>query len=320
VSLRIGILMGGRSAEREVSLKSGRAVYDALVAKGYEVKTIDISAELPARIKEARVEIVFVALHGPLGEDGTIQGVLDLLNIPYTGSGVLASALAMDKVATKRILLSEGLPTPRFAEYRRPEDEEEILELAETVWAEFAGTLVVKPPGQGSSLGMTIVRNQGEVVGALRTVFQFGDRALVEEFIPGIEVTVPLLGNRSPRVLPMIEIISETGLYDYQSKYTPGLSHHIIPPRISDEAQAEIARLAVRTFELLGCRGLARVDFILSEDGRPYILELNTIPGLTPVSLFPDSAKAAGIDMSQLAETLLVLAQEHYMEAGGFVD
>ncbi|RJX22866.1 MAG: D-alanine--D-alanine ligase [Desulforudis sp.] len=320
MSLRIGILMGGRSAEREVSLKSGRAVYDALLAKGYDVKTIDVNAELPAKLKETRVEIAFIALHGQFGEDGTVQGMLELLNIPYTGSGVLASALAMDKITTKRILQAEGLPTPRFAVYRRPEEEDEIPELAGQVWDEFNGPVVVKPPGQGSSLGVTVARNKGEVVTALQTAFQYGDRALVEEFIPGVEITVPLLGNRNPRVLPLIEITSETGRYDYESKYTPGMSTHIIPPRIPDEIQAEIGRLAVQTFDLLSCRGLARVDFIVSEDGKPYILELNTIPGLTPVSLFPDAAKAAGIDLSQLAETLLALAQESFWEAGGFND
>lgn len=320
MSLRIGVLWGGMSAEREVSLKSGRAVYDALVAKGYSVTGIDAGKLLPTKIKPSEIDIVFIALHGKFGEDGTVQGMLELIGVPYTGSGVLASALAMDKVATKRLLVSAGIPTPRFAVYWRPETPEDIPDLAEQILNEFRTPLVAKAPDQGSSLGVTIASNRAEVIRGLQLAFEYGDRVMIEEFVKGVEITAALLGNRNPQVLPLIEIVSETGRYDYESKYTEGMSSHIIPPRVPEDMQKEVSRLAAATFDLIGCRGLARVDFIVSEDGHPYVLEVNTVPGLTPVSLFPDAARAAGIEMPQLCEIILGLAQQHHYEAGGMQD
>ncbi len=317
MSLRIAVLWGGMSAEREVSLKSGRAVYDALTSKGYSVKGIDAGKQLPTKLKASEIDVAFIALHGKFGEDGTVQGLLEFLDIPYTGSGVLASALAMDKIATKRVLLSAGIPTPRFAVYRRPEMAEDMAELADEILDKFEMPLVVKAPDQGSSLGVTIAGNKSEVIHGLQEAFNYGDRVLIEEFIEGVEITAALLGNRNPQVLPLIEIVSETGRYDYESKYTEGLSSHIIPPRIPEKVQGDVSRLASATFDLIGCRGMARVDFIVTNDGRPFVLEVNTIPGLTPVSLFPDAARAAGMEMPQLCETLLGLAQQHYYEAGG---
>lgn len=320
MSLRIAVLCGGMSAEREVSLKSGRAVQDALTIRGYSVKGIDVGRALPAKLKASEIDMAFIALHGKLGEDGTVQGLLEFLDIPYTGSGVLASALAMDKIAAKRVLMSGGVPTPRFAVFRRPDDAEDLAELADEILGQFDPPLVVKAPDQGSSLGVTIAEDRAAVMRGLQEAFKYGSRAMVEEFISGVEITAGLLGNRNPQVLPLIEIVSETGRYDYESKYTAGLSRHIIPPRIPAGTRAEVSRLAAATFDLIGCRGFARVDFIVADDGRPYVLEVNTIPGLTAVSLFPDAARAAGIEMPQLCETLMGLAQEHYDEAGGMHD
>lgn len=320
MSLRIAVLCGGMSNEREVSLKSGRAVQDALTIKGYSVQRIDVGRTLPANLKASEIDIAFIALHGKLGEDGTVQGLLEFLDIPYTGSGVLASALAMDKIATKRVLISAGVPTPRFAVFRRPGEVENIPELAGEILEQFDLPLVVKAPHLGSSLGVTIAEDKTAVNRGLQEAFKHGDRVLIEEFIPGVEITAGLLGRHDPQVLPLIEIVSETGRYDYESKYTAGLSKHIVPPRVADTVQAEVRRLAKETFDLIGCHGLARVDFMVTEDGQPYVLEVNTIPGFTPVSLFPDAARAAGIEMPQLCEMLLGMAQERHYETGGMHD
>ena len=308
---RVGVLMGGRSAEREVSLRTGEAVCQALIEAGYDTVKIDVGSDLVERLKEERVELAFLALHGRYGEDGTIQGLLEMLDIPYTGSGVLASALAIDKIATKKILLYEGLPTPRFIEVREKDALKAGLEeTAERVLREMSLPLVVKAPTQGSTIGTTFVHERKDVVRALETAYRYARVALVEQFIGGIEVTAPVLGNDDPVTLPLIEIVSATGVYDYEAKYTPGMSDHIIPPRIPGEQQAMIKELAVSTFKALGCRGLARVDFMVEPGGGVYILEVNTIPGMTATSLFPDSARAAGIDFPQLVDQIVKLALE----------
>jgi len=306
---RIGVLMGGLSAEREVSLASGRAVMAALQDRGLDVLGIDIGENPPRQIMEAGIDIAFLALHGKGGEDGTIQAVLELLNIPYTGSGVLASAVAMHKTVTKRLLLAEGLPTPRFIAVRAPDSAEDLEELARTAEREIGLPMVIKPPTQGSTIGVTFAHRQDDILPGLELAFRYGREALIEEFIEGTEVTAGILGNRDPAVLPLIEIVSATGVYDYNAKYTPGQSAHIIPPRLPGEVQDMIADLALRVFALLGCRGLARVDFIVGPAG-PMILEVNTLPGLTAVSLYPDAARAAGIAFPDLCLKLVEMALE----------
>lgn len=302
---RIGVLMGGLSAEREVSLRSGRAVCEALKSKGYDVVPIDVDRDVVYQLSESKVELVFIALHGPLGEDGTVQGLLEMLGIPYTGSGVLPSALAMDKIATKKILAYNGLPIPAFREVdaRDPTG-------AQAVSAELGLPLVVKVPTQGSSIGVYIVDREEDLRLRIKeTAADFGPRLLVEQFIDGIELTAAVLGNARPVVLPLIEIVSATGKYDYESKYTPGLSDHIIPPRVSSAVQEAVSSFALQAYRALGCRGFARVDFIVSAT-QPFILEINTIPGLTDVSLFPDAARAAGLLFPDLVEKLVQLARE----------
>jgi len=304
-------LMGGRSAEREVSLRTGEAVCQALIEAGYDTVKIDVGSDLVERLKEEGVELAFLALHGRYGEDGTIQGLLEMLDIPYTGPGVLASALAIDKIATKKILLYEGLPTPRFMQVREKDALEAGLEeTAEKVLREMSLPLVVKAPTQGSTIGTSFVHERKDVVTALETAYRYDRVALVEQFIEGIEVTAPVLGNDNPVALPLIEIVSATGVYDYEAKYTPGMSDHIIPPRIPVELQAMIKELAVRTFQALGCRGLSRVDFMVEPGGGVYILEVNTMPGMTATSLFPDSARAAGTEFPQLVDQIVKLALE----------
>ncbi|NLI13683.1 D-alanine--D-alanine ligase [Pelotomaculum propionicicum] len=308
---KIGVLMGGTSSERDVSLRTGDAVYKALVTKGYTAVKIDVGPDLVERIKEAGIDLAFLALHGKYGEDGCIQGLLEVLGLPYTGSGVLASALAMNKIATKKIILFEGLPTPLFKTIKRREAREAGLELmADRIYQEMGLPLVVKAPTQGSTIGISFVQRREALAGALELAFKYDPEALVEQFIEGIEITAAVLGNDNPVALPLIEIVTATGVYDYETKYTAGLSDHIIPPRIPEERQDFIKDLAVRTYKALGCRGLARVDFIMDRGGSPYILEVNTIPGMTATSLFPDAAKAAGIEFPDLIEKLLNLSME----------
>lgn len=308
MSLRIGVLMGGKSAEREVSLKTGEAVANALQSRGYQCVKIDVDDYIVDRIREAKIDLAFLALHGKFGEDGAIQGLLEILGIPYTGSGVLASAMAMDKVTTKKILLYEGLPTPLFALVDREEFRRRGLPAAARAADAIGLPLVVKAPTQGSSIGTTFVYEERELIPALEMAFQYDPVALVEQFVAGMEVTASVLGNEAPVALPLVEIVSATGVYDYQAKYTAGLSSHIIPPRMPEEQQALVQNLAVRAFKALGCRGLARVDFIIDQQGQPLILELNTIPGLTATSLAPDAARAAGIEFPALVEKMLKLA------------
>lgn len=312
---KIGILMGGSSAEREVSLRTGEAVYEALQLKGYACVKIDLNDNFnfTTPMKEHKIEFAFLALHGKHGEDGAIQGLLEVLGIPYTGSGILSSALAMDKIATKKMLLFEGLPTPKYQLVQQAKAEAPASDLASGqthIIDEMGLPLVVKAPMQGSSIGLAFVRQKRELHSALAAAFQYGPVALVEEFITGMEIHATILGNEAPVALPLIEVVSATGVYDYEAKYTPGMSSHIIPPRLPEKQQEIVKDLAVRAFKALGCRGLARVDFIVDPQGRPYILELNTIPGLTATSLAPDAARAAGIEFPELVERMVRLALE----------
>ncbi len=309
--LKIGVLLGGRSSEREVSLRTGDAVYKALITKGYPAVKIDVGFDIAERIKAEGVELAFLALHGKYGEDGTIQGLLEMLDIPYTGSGVLASALAMDKIASKKMMLYEGLPTPLFKTISRFKAHTLGLEaVSDMVLKDMGLPLVVKAPTQGSSIGITFVRQKDELVKALELAFKYDPTVLVEQFIEGVELTAAVLGNDDPVALPLIEIISSTGVYDYEAKYTVGMSDHIIPPRIPREQQNIIKYLALQTYKAIGCRGLARIDFILDTAWNPYVLEVNTLPGMTATSLFPDAARAAGIEFPDLADQIVRLAIE----------
>lgn len=308
---KIGVLMGGRSSERDVSLRTGDAIYKALLTKGYHAVKIDVGFDVIEKIRGTGIDLAFLALHGKYGEDGTIQGLLEMLDLPYTGSGVLASALAMDKIATKKIILFEGLPTPLFKTITRREALEGSDHILDQIVSAIGLPLVVKAPTQGSTIGISFVQRREELAEAFELAFRYDPVALVEQFIEGVEITAAVLGNDEPVALPLIEIVSATGVYDYEAKYTIGMSDHIIPPRITEEQQNTIKDLAVRTFKALGCRGLARVDFIVDSGGSPYILEVNTIPGMTATSLFPDAARAAGIEFADLVDTLVKLSLDN---------
>lgn len=308
---KVAVLLGGRSPEREVSLNSGEEVFQALLRLGFKACKIDARANLAADLLRERPDVVFIALHGVYGEDGTVQGLLELLDIPYTGSGVLASAIAMDKVVTKRLLVQAGLPTASFeVAYAQDAPVRPLEDLATDMLARMGGQAVFKVPKGGSSIGVYLAHNASEAAQALDDCMKQGREVLVEEYLPGAEVTVPVLGNDRCHVLPLVEIVPKNESYDYESKYAPGGSQHLIPPRLSATMQEEIAGLAMAVYNLLGCAGFARVDLRMDREGKPRILEVNTIPGLTSTSLVPDSARAAGIDFEELILHILELAME----------
>ncbi len=287
--MRIVVLMGGRSSEREVSLRTGRAVAKALRELGHEVIEMDLSEDLPCKLMEVKPDKVFIALHGPYGEDGRVQGLLDILGIPYTGSGVLGSALAMDKDITKRLLRAEGLPTPDWISVRRGERPK---------WDKFPA--VVKPADQGSSVGLEIVREEEELEDAVKKLFSITEKVIVEEFIEGRDMTVGILKGRP---LPVIEIRPKKGIYDYESKYTKGMTEYVF---LEDEKLSKkLQELALRVHRLLELKDMSRVDFRVSKEGKPYILEVNTIPGMTELSLFPMACKKAGIDFKEMVSIIL---------------
>ncbi|SFR06313.1 D-alanine--D-alanine ligase [Desulfoscipio geothermicus] len=307
---KIGVLLGGRSAEREVSLRTGEAIYQTLLKKGYDAVKIDVDKNIVENLKNNGIELAFIALHGKYGEDGTIQGLLEMLDIPYTGSGVLASAIAMNKITTKKILLQAGLPTPEFVTVTYREYKGGSLNsITERIMA-LGLPVMVKAATQGSTIGISFVHNQEDIQPALKDSFKYDTEVMAEKMIKGVEVTASVLGNEDPEALPLIEIVSATGVYDYKAKYTVGLSEHIIPPRIPEDMQDKVKSLAKKAYLAIGCRGLARVDFIIDHAGNPYILEANTMPGMTETSLFPDAARAAGISFEGLVEKLIELALE----------
>jgi D-alanine-D-alanine ligase/UDP-N-acetylmuramate--alanine ligase len=299
--------MGGTSTEAEVSRRTGTAILNALKSKGYNAEGMELVPKTFANdIQKTGCAIVFNALHGKFGEDGLLQGTLDMLGIPYTGSGVLAAAVTMDKAASKRVFVAEGISTPRSRTYYSYEMKRG---LAAEIEAEFSLPMVVKAASQGSSIGVYIVESHEELKNALVQAFKYNDEVLVEEFIQGRELTVAVWGNEEEKeAFPIIEITTLTGRYDYDSKYTKGASSHIIPAPMSEEKTKEIQDLAIKTFTACGCKGVARVDMMLSEDEVPYVIEVNSVPGMTEVSLVPDAARAKGIEFPELCERMLEMA------------
>lgn len=307
---RVLVLMGGTSEEREVSLRSGKAVAEALVEAGYIVDTLDFNKDSMERIKVINPDVVFITLHGKNGEDGSIQGYLDIQGIPYTGSGLTASAIGMNKILTKKMLNFDHIPTSDFIII----DKKDFISNTDNVVANIVERLglpvVIKAPTQGSSIGTYIIKNRNEIAKAINEAFVYDNEVLAERYIDGIEVTASLIGNENPQVLPLIEITSENEFYDYESKYTPGMCHHIIPARIDDMVERQINYLSTKVYKLLGCRGFARVDFMIDKDNNPYVLEINTIPGMTDMSLVPDAARAVGISYVELCDKIVKLALE----------
>jgi D-alanine-D-alanine ligase len=304
---KIGVLMGGLSSEREISLKSGKAVYEALRHARLEASPIDIKTEDAeenlALLKSQNPDCAFIALHGRFGEDGRIQGLLERLKIPYTGSGVLASRLAMDKAASRNIFKLHGLHVPRHKVIKK-----EFPDAYPGLIKGLKFPLVIKPSNGGSSIGLSIIEKEKGLDKALNLAFKFDQRAIIEEYIKGREVTVGILDKQA---LPVIEIIPRKKFFDYQAKYIPGMTDYKIPAALEDNLAGKIRQAAFSAHKLLGCSGCSRVDMILSDaHNLPFILELNTIPGLTSTSLLPKAAMTAGIDFTDLCLRLIKLAYE----------
>ncbi len=362
--IRVGVLMGGASSEREISLASGKMIADNLPKDRYEVVMLDTLAlmarnpKLPAHLRsraraliaggaaveelsddekalpdsfqdhirqagaavapatdalamhqgESPIDVAFLALHGPYGEDGTLQGMLDLIGLPYVGSGCLASALAMDKVVAKKVFAADGIPAPRGVVLERAD----FRENPAAGCAAAAGFLpaVVKPSRQGSSIGMAMVTRGEDLEAAIATAFQYDDKVLVEERVRGTEITVGVIGNRDLEALPVVEIVPKRDFFDFQAKYDPDLSDEICPARLPAAVAAEAQALALRAHRSLGCRGVSRVDMIVSESRGIVVLEVNTMPGMTMSSLLPKAAKAAGFSFPDLLDKLVQLALE----------
>lgn len=285
---RIAVLFGGWSAERPISLKSGAAVLAALKRLRIPHIGVDVKRGAEKQLARLRADLAFLALHGPFGEDGQVQRLLDRLGLPYTGSGVLASAVAMHKPTAKKIFRSAGLPTPDWVVVGRGASVKDVP---------FRGPWVVKPASQGSAIGISVVRRPSEFPAALRKAAALDREVLVEKFVPGVEVTVAVLGRRC---LPVIEIVPKHRFYDFYSKYAPGGSRHIVPARLPKTVLKRAADISLKAFRALGCRHLARVDLMVPRSGKPALLEVNTLPGLTATSLFPDAARAVGMDFDAL--------------------
>ncbi len=304
---KVAVLMGGTSAEREISILSGTGVLAALRSQGVDAHAFDPAERELAELKRDGVARCFVALHGRHGEDGSVQGALELLGIPYTGSGVMASAIAIDKVMTKRIWLAESLPTPRFVRLAADQQKRENLRAVPDV---LGLPLVVKPPREGSSIGITKVAGYSQMQDAVALAAKYDADVLCEEFIDGDEVTCPVLGEgEGARALPVVRIVAPDGAYDYQNKYFTDLVQYECPSGLPLEEEAEIQRIVLAAYRLLGCRGWGRADLMLRRtDRKPFLLEMNTSPGMTSHSLVPISARAGGISYEALCLQLLAAA------------
>jgi len=284
-------------------MRSGEQVAKALRGRGHDVTPVDLDADTWDVLRDGKFDCVFNALHGRLGEDGTVQGMLELLGLPYTGSGVLASALCMDKARAGKVMAGVGLRVPEFEELEIKEGV--AVDVVERLVATLGLPLVVKPVREGSTIGLTIAKDADAVASGLILAARYDRRVLAQRFAVGTEITVGVLATPDLQVLPTLEIVSENPVYDYDAKYTAGKSHHIIPARISETARDAASQAAARAFAELGCSGMGRVDIIVDSAGTPWILEVNTVPGLTELSLLPDAARAAGIAFDELCQRLV---------------
>lgn len=295
---KIGVLMGGLSAEREVSLKSGAAVHQALLARGYNAVAIDVGRDIAQVLAREAVEVAFICLHGRLGEDGAVQGLLEVTGIPYTGSGVMASALAMNKIFAKTVFAAAGLTVAPYRVLRRGET-------LDPAGLAFPLPVVVKPSQEGSSVGVSIVRAETEIAPALAEAFRYDEEILVERFVKGREIQVGILADRA---LGAIEIVPKKEFYDFEAKYTAGMAEHILPAPLPAPLYEKVLKEGERAHGALGCCGYSRVDFLVTEAGECFLLEVNTLPGMTALSLLPEIAGGAGIGFEELVERIALSA------------
>ena len=311
--MRVAVLKGGRSLERQVSLKSGARVEDALERLGHEVTPIDVGADLVDRLSSRAPDIAFVALHGRDGEDGTVQELLELMGIPYTGSGVSASIRTLDKVLAKHAMRDRGIPTPDFYAFNETAFRElGAAQALPEIEERLQFPIVVKPAAQGSALGIKFARTAADVPAALVAAFSYDRKVLLERYVPGRDLAVSILErNGRPQVLPIVEAVPEQeDFYDFESRYEFGRTRFVCPAELNGTVAARASDIALAVYELLGCSGFARVDLMVERDGDElYVLEANTIPGLTETSLLPQAADAAGIGFDELIGRILAAAQ-----------
>ncbi len=297
---KIGVLMGGLSSEREVSLATGNAILKALQEKGYKAVAIDVNRDVAEVIRKSGIEIAFNGLHGKYGEDGAIQGLLEFSGIPYTGSGILASSVGMNKILSKLVFKAHGLLVGPYLVVHA-EKREQLSEALSIM----SFPLVVKPSSEGSSVGVSLVYQHDELAPAADLAFKYDHEILIEKYITGKEVQVGVLGDRA---LGAIEIVPKNVFYDYEAKYKEGMSEHFFPARIPADVYQRVLQSGLDAHRALGCKGYSRVDFIIDAAGAPYILEVNTLPGMTATSLLPDIARGVGIPFPDLVEEILRLA------------
>jgi D-alanine-D-alanine ligase len=297
---RVGVLLGGKSGEREISLMSGNGVLEALRSKGVDAHAFDTGLRCPTELAQEKFDRIFISLHGRFGEDGTIQGLLELLDLPYTGSGVLASALAIDKIVTKQVWISNGLATPEYEELTATSDWSAVVQ-------HLGLPLIVKPANEGSSLGLTKVKSVDELPAAYKLAAGLDKKVIAETCIIGDELTCPLVGyGKDAEALPVIKIIPPQANYDFHNKYFSDETQYLCPTGLAPEVNAAVQELALAAYKALGCRTWGRADVMLEQKtGKPYLLEMNTSPGMTSHSLVPMAAKAAGVDYADLVLWLL---------------
>jgi D-alanine-D-alanine ligase len=308
---KVSVLMGGSSLERDVSLRSGRRIARALRELGYEVSEHDVDSALVSDLKASRPDLVYIALHGKYGEDGTIQEILEILGIPYTGPGVFASTMGFNKVLSKEIFLREGIPTPDFCVLSAATFQEMgAARLLEDVGERLGYPLVVKPAAQGSALGVRMVDTLGEMAPAVASALDYDERVILEGYVRGTEVAVSILGNRELEALPVVEIVPGKGFFDFEARYSHGATEYHCPARLDAATLERVEEAALRTHRALGCLNVSRVDIIVDGQGQPQVLELNISPGMTETSLLPMAAQAAGMSFERLVERLVELALE----------
>jgi D-alanine-D-alanine ligase len=297
----VAVLLGGMSKEREISLKSGHGVMEAMKELGLEkVVEIDVGHDLASNLKENRVEIAFIALHGRYGEDGAVQGLLEFMKIPYTGSGILGSAVSMNKVLSKKIFSEEKLSTPPYDTFCKSFTEQEIRKRLDAKGIGFP--LVVKPSCEGSTIGLSVVEKASDLKQALKVAFDHDEEIVVEKFVDGTEVTVGILDGKA---LPLVEIAPKEGIFDFKAKYTKGMTEYFVPARVSAAVASKSQDLASKAFKALCCSGFGRVDLMVDKTETPYLLEVNSIPGMTGTSLLPMAAKEIGLSYADLVRKLL---------------
>ncbi len=302
---KVGVFAGGPSSEREISLRSGRAVYNALAQEGVDAVLLDVAGDICEKVRNNRLDVAFIALHGQFGEDGTVQKILEDMHLPYTGSDAGASRLALDKIASKAAFIRSGIKVPRYVAF---EKDGYKIEDADRIGL----PVVVKPYLEGSSIGLSIVRNKEDLDDAVKKAFEYGSKVLVEEYINGRELTIGILGDKP---LPVIEIVTKENIYDYKAKYADPDTKYLVPAPIDDSVFRNAQELGLRTHRCLGCRCFSRIDMMMDSSGELFVLEANTIPGMTERSLLPKAAQAVGLSFGALCVTLVEDALARYSTA-----